>query len=218
LTWSIVRTSGSAAAFHARVVPVPPIRTVWSFSVERAALVLGSSQPDGTIDREACERRGVDVVRRRSGGGAVLLLPGEVTWIDVIVPAGDPLWNDDIGQSMWWLGDVWAEVVRGAGLRDVDVHRGRMVTSVWSRIVCFAGIGPGEVTAGGRKVIGISQRRTRTEARFQCAVLRRWDPTEIVALLAAPRPTVEDLSTHVGVVDVEPLELTDAFLAVLAQR
>ena len=34
----------------------------------------------------ACAAPGVEVVRRRSGGGAVLLVPGEVVWFDVVVP------------------------------------------------------------------------------------------------------------------------------------
>ncbi|MFZ9844209.1 MAG: hypothetical protein ACO3EQ_07685, partial [Ilumatobacteraceae bacterium] len=49
------------------------------------------------------------------------------------------------------------------------------------RAVCFASIGPGEVvrsdTRAGvsRKVVGISQRRTKDAARFQCTVFRKID-------------------------------------------
>ena len=45
-----------------------------------------------------------------------------------------------------------------------------MACTGWCPLVCFAGVGPGEVLAGGRKLVGISQRRTRAGARFQCAV------------------------------------------------
>ena len=54
----------------------------------------------------ACRRAGVDVVRRRSGGGAVLLRPGEVTWIDVIVPAGTLAGPTDVHAPMVWLGQL----------------------------------------------------------------------------------------------------------------
>ena len=63
----------------------------------------------------------------------------------------------------------------------------------WSPLVCFAGVGPGEVLLGRRKLVGISQRRTRNGSRFQCMVHVRWSPDVLVGLLAAPRPTVDEL-------------------------
>jgi hypothetical protein len=89
------------------------------------------------------------------------------------------LWDDDVGRAAFWLGDAWAEAVGdGAG-----VHRGGMVCSALSGRACFAGLGPGEVTIGGRKAVGISQRRTRAGARFQCVAYERWDPAPLVELL-----------------------------------
>jgi hypothetical protein len=58
-----------------------------------------------------------------------------------------------------------------------------MVRSALSDVVCFAGLGPGEVTIGGRKAVGISQRRTREAARFQCVAYERWDPAPLCAAL-----------------------------------
>jgi hypothetical protein len=46
-------------------------------------------------------------------------------------------------------------------------------------------------------VVGISQRRTRGWARFQCAAYLRWDPGALVALLAPPRPPVDALTDTV---------------------
>ena len=87
----------------------------------------------------------MELVRRRSGGGAVLLVPGEVVWVDVIVPAGDPLWDDDVGRATHWLGATWARALAACGLPDATVHRGPMVRTPWSSLVCFSGLGPGEV-------------------------------------------------------------------------
>ena len=53
----------------------------------------------------------------------------------------------------------------------------------WSSLVCFAGLARGEVTAA-RKVVGISQRRTRHGSLFQCACLLRWAPADLLSLLA----------------------------------
>jgi lipoate-protein ligase A len=52
-------------------------------------------------------------------------------------------------------------------------------------LICFGGVGTGEVLdAGGRKVVGISQRRTRDGAWFHGACLRRWDPGPLLDVLA----------------------------------
>jgi lipoate-protein ligase A len=56
--------------------------------------------------------------------------------------------------------------------------------SRWSPLVCFAGLGPGEVLVDGRKVVGLSQRRTRAGARFHCAALRVWDVHALLDTLA----------------------------------
>ena len=56
------------------------------------------------------------------------------------------------------------------------VHRGGLERSSLSDLVCFGGLGPGEVTLHGQKVVGVSQRRTREMARFQCVVHQRWSP------------------------------------------
>jgi lipoate---protein ligase len=214
----IERIRGSAAAFHGRELPPEPGRHLWWFEVDRPAVVLGSTQPEATVDQAACERAGLEVVRRRSGGGAVLLLPDDVIWLDVIIDRSDPCWDDDVGRAMWWIGEAWAQALIELGAQTgaaspLEVHRGGLMSTPWSRQVCFAGLGPGEVTLGGRKVVGISQRRTRGIARFQCAVYRQWRPEVLVDVLTPPRPGLDDLDV-VGVVD---LPVDDVIAAVTAR-
>ena len=177
--WHVERHRGPASVFHARSWPDPLVPTVWVHDVDRPALVLGSAQFDAVVDAEACARAGVEVVRRRSGGGAVLLVPGEVVWVDVLVPPAHERWSDDVGRATWWLGEAWARALGP----DAEVHRGGMVRTAWSSLVCFAGLGPGEVSVGGRKAVGISQRRTRVGARFQAALYRRFDAVGLSGLL-----------------------------------
>jgi lipoate---protein ligase len=213
--WTVEHLSGSAAAFHARELAEPPSRSIWWLTVERPALVLGSTQHTDVVDGDALAAAGVDVVHRRSGGGAVLLVPGDVVWTDVIVPAGDDLWDDDVGRAAHWLGDTWSRALMTCGVVGTEVHRGRLVSAPWSSLVCFAGLGPGEVHVGPRKVVGVSQRRTRGWARFQCALYRRWDPGALVDLLAPPRPSAEELADLVLPVAVAEAELRAAFVAAL---
>lgn len=146
-------------------------------------MVLGSSQGTETADRLACVNAGVEVVRRRSGGGAVLLLPDRVTWLDVIVPAGEPGWSDDVFGPMIWLGRHLATVIEALVDGVVTVHESSMIETQWSRTVCFDGLGAGEVLLDGRKLVGISQRRTRQFARLQCCWYSDYDPDDLVELL-----------------------------------
>ena len=97
--------------------------------------------------------------------------------------ADDPRWEHDVGRSFAWLGGAWVDALGELDVAGAVAHAGPLVRTRWSDLVCFAGLGPGEVTVGGAKVVGISQRRTRAAARFQCGVLHRWDPAALLALL-----------------------------------
>lgn len=214
--FELSRWRGSAGEFHARTLTAPVAPAVWVFDVAAPAVVLGSSQPWAAVDAGACAAAGVEVVKRRSGGGAVLLEPGAVVWFDVIVPpsvlhgAGV---GDDVGASMVWLGRAVAAALGDLGVTGIRVHDGPMVRTPWSATVCFDGVGPGEVLAAGGKLVGISQRRSRAGARFQCAVHTAWSPKALIALLAPPRPTVAELA---GVATLRPAVAPDLPAAVAA--
>ena len=211
--YRLVRSQSTAAEFHARTVPDPAPREIWQHDVTAAALVLGSTQDRSVVDLDACRRANVDIVRRRSGGGAVLLVPDEVTWLDVIVPAGAAGWSDDVHGPMVWLGRHLADAITTAtGAHDVVVHDGPMRTTAWSTLICFDGVGAGEVLVDGRKLVGISQRRTRHAARLQCCWYSTYDPARLVELLApTQRLALDDLAP----VATLPAAHNDAILAAL---
>ena len=210
-TWRVERATAPAAELVARPPPRPAGRTLSLLTVTAPAVVLGSTQPDDVVDRARTASAGLAVARRRSGGGAVLVRPGELLWADVFVPAGDPLWTDDVGRAFRWLGPVWTSALHALGV-DARWHDAPLQETRWSRLVCFAGVGPGEVLVGDRKVVGISQRRTRAGARFHCAALRAWDAQALLAVLALPNDeravaAAELPSVATGIdVDLEELE------------
>jgi lipoate---protein ligase len=216
-TYRLIRSRASASEFHARAVADPAPFEIWQHDVVGPAVVLGSSQPGSVVDAAACAAAGAEIVRRRSGGGAVLLVPGEVTWIDVIVPAGAPGWSDDVHGPMIWLGRHLAAAIGdllGSGARLV-VHERAMHTTPWSSIICFDGLGAGEVTMGGRKLVGISQRRTRHAARLQCCWYSSYRPEDLLALLdVSARPPIADLAAVATV----PQSLADAIPTALLDR
>ena len=116
----------------------------------------------------------------------------------------------DPGRSFAWLGQAWVAALADLGVAGAEVHAGALQCGRFGKQVCFAGIGPGEVTIDGVKVVGLSQRRTRAGARFQCVVHRSWtpepyaaiagvEPDELppVAIVGALSPAIESaLLTH----------------------
>jgi len=189
--WTLQRRRGPAGELHdASVASMQTAgRQVTVLEASTRALVLGASQTPRDVDENAARRAGVDIAHRRSGGSAVLVGPDDVVWVDVFVPAGDVLFQPDISKAARWLGGLWARAVEASATAlkvSATVWDGPMRHNPWSKVVCFAGLGPGEVTIAGRKVVGISQRRTHSGALFQSAALLSWDPTLHATLLTKP--------------------------------
>lgn len=216
--WDVVRAKGDARGFHSHGVPAGAQRSVRLLEVTGSALALGSSQSIDDVDLEAAKRLDVDVFNRQSGGGAVLLDPAAQVWIDVVIGRSDPLWHDDVSVASQWLANVWVTALRSVGIEG-DVHQGAMVTSALSPVVCFAGLAAGEVTVGGAKVVGISQRRTRAGARFQCSVPLRWDAARHAELLApgiaASGCSIDEVHVFPATLGDPAFDLRDAFIEAL---
>ncbi len=128
------------------------------------------------------------------------MAPGAQAWLDIWLPRHDILWDDDVIRSSHWLGALWCRALAALGARHLSVHSGPLARSDWTPLVCFSGVGPGEVTAGAAKVVGVAQRRTREGARFHSVALWRWEPSELIGLLAlAPGEAARAVSALQGV-------------------
>lgn len=165
--------------------PVPTLR--W-YRATTPALVLGRGQGDLAA---GIAGRGLTVATRYSGGGAVLL-DQDLLSLDVLVPSGHPWLDGGPGAVYGPVGRSWAAALHALGVADVAVHAGastaRRRGDARQRLlaaVCYATLGRGEVTAGGRKIVGLAQRRRRPGALVQCGLLRRWRPARLLAALGA---------------------------------
>lgn len=165
--------------------PQPALR--W-YRATDTALVLGRGQR-----REVVRDTRLAVVGRFSGGGAVLMDPG-LLCLDVLLPAGHAWLDGELARPFELVGDAWAHALRELGIQDVTVHRApaqrHLRGTQRQRLlaaVCYATLGRGEVTAAGRKLVGLAQRRRRPGALIQCGLLRQWRPGPLLqALGAAP--------------------------------
>ncbi len=179
--WTFDRWVGSASTLHGRPMPVDGRRRISHLVSRGPAVVLGSTSRDVS---EALTWGGdpVEVVRRRSGGGLVWLDIDSSTWIDVFVPRDDVLHDPDVGRSFDWLGRALAAAFESLGA-DARIHEGAYERGPDEGLVCFEGRGRGEVLVGEKKLVGISQRRTRVGSRFQCVWYRTWRVGALRSLL-----------------------------------
>jgi lipoate---protein ligase len=187
---------GTVRALHeldplaAPSVVSPGVAQVLWLQPTDTAVVLGSRQTPELVDSAECARLGVEVVKRRSGGGAVLIVPDQLVWVDFVAPHG--VVPDDVRGSMIWAGERWRRALGAFAGPEValTVHAGSMETTPWSELVCFAGLGPGEVSLDGRKLVGLSQRRTRHGVRIQGTMYTAPPAIDIARLLRQPKPAV----------------------------
>jgi lipoate-protein ligase A len=150
----------------------------------QTTLVVGSAQTEASINRRACEADGIPVIRRGSGGGAVLCDPGLLE-VDVALPAGHPLLDDDVTESYRFLGQAWIDALATIGIegRLVTVAEARALSDdrrAAARVACYAGLSPYEVVdLDSGKLVGLCQRRRRGAALFQCSLACGQDPAEV---------------------------------------
>lgn len=158
------------------------------------ALVLGVGQPLDDFDAAACQRAGLPIVRRSSGGTAVLADDGLLN-LDVVLPAAHPLGHRDVVRAYAWLGTAltralgrlgWAAcaIAPEEARRDTDVLRAdeRPGTTALRR-TCFGGRSPYEVLVAGRKVVGLCQVRRRAGTLYQVGILLGFDAARLAGLL-----------------------------------
>jgi lipoate-protein ligase A len=175
--WTIERWHAGTQFLHSRPMAVDGIRRISILSFPTPAVVLGSTS-NGIPEHMA--NKNFDVVRRWSGGGKVWLDPIESTWIDVTIPSSDPLWESDLRKSFLWLGQRLKEAFNSQGIFPM-LHEAPLDLGgdpEW----CFSKVGAGELSFHGKKILGISQRRSRLAARFQCVWYRSFESGPFVGL------------------------------------
>jgi hypothetical protein len=185
-SWKLDCFNGSAKDAHEFWPGTLSHRVLKTIYPSGEALVLGSSTPVDLFDERKLSASGIPIVRRSSGGGAVRVGPGAQVWINVYLPAGDPLVVQDLGRSFLWLGRAILDGLKASGLDDCHVNLERRAVTELSKAICFAGVGFGEITVRGKKLVGLAQRRARGVVAFQVALLVRDHQRRLKNFLARP--------------------------------
>ena len=133
--------------------------TLRLFAWEPACLSLGHAQPFADVDTRRLRERGWEVVRRLTGGRAILHTD-ELTY-SVIGSAAEPLLAGGVLESYNRIAQALLLAVKNLGLpvemQEAKTNGAGMIPNP----VCFEVPSTYEITVGGKKLIGSAQARRK---------------------------------------------------------
>jgi lipoate-protein ligase A len=132
--------------------------TLRLYAWEPACLSLGHAQPFTDVDSRRLRERGWEVVRRMTGGRAILHTD-EITY-SVIAPLNEPRVEGSVLESYNRLAQALLLAVRNLGL-SVEMKEGRANGNEAANPVCFEAPSAYEITVHGKKLIGSAQARRK---------------------------------------------------------
>jgi lipoyl(octanoyl) transferase len=178
-----------------------------------ACLSLGRNQPArGCYEPGAIHARGLEVVRRPTGGRAVL--HGRELTYSVVLP--DRL----LGGPRQCYATVNRALLRGLlllGVPAVLQPRGVGSATIPPLVFCFPEPTEGEVVLGGRKLVGSAQCRERGVLLQHGSLLLEDDQADVGALLRDPPPPPAEERAATLADALDPLPTWDALVEALLQ-
>jgi len=186
-----------------RLIIHPPASGAWNMAVDEAltesvaagasqpalrfyawqpgCLSLGYAQPAADVDNERLSAHGWDVVRRLTGGRAILHID-ELTY-SIVTPLNDPRVEGGVIESYRRLSEG---LIVGLSRLGVAVHAGRADPKAhrFDGPVCFEVPSDYEITAQGKKLLGSAQTRRKGVALQHGALPLTGDVARICDALA----------------------------------
>ena len=181
----------------------PP--TLRFFAWQPPAVSLGYGQPlDGRIDLDAAAALGISLVRRPTGGSAILHEGPdlEVTY-SVTAAAPDFAGADDLLATYRWIGRALEAGLRRLGA-PVDMVPVQPSDPAAMPAFCFARTGSYELEVGGLKLVGSAQRRQGAGFLQHGAVLLGAAPDRLRRVFPAERDPLGGMTTLEAVLGRRP--------------
>ena len=196
-TWRLIETPPAKGAWNMAVdeailesvYTADSIPTLRLYAWEPACLSLGHVQPFAEVNTEALSKNGWDVVRRPTGGRAILHVD-ELTYA-VIAPQSEPRVSGGVLESYLRLSQALLRALQIIGLSPEVNEKKATTDPKQPNPVCFEVPSNYEITVGGKKLVGSAQAR-RKEGILQHGTLPLYgDLTRIITALkfkdVAPR-------------------------------
>ena len=188
-----------------RLILTPPARGAWNMAVDEAVLEhigrgdslptlrlyawdpaclsLGHAQPIADVDLARLRARGWEVVRRLTGGRAILHTD-ELTY-SVTGSAAEPVLAGSVLESYNRLAQALLFAVKSLGLPvEMKEAAGRTGSVTNTNPVCFEVPSSYEITVGGKKLIGSAQARKKEVVLQHGSLPLTGDLTRICQALA----------------------------------
>jgi lipoate-protein ligase A len=180
--------------------------TVRFYGWHPATVSLGYAQAfDDAVDRACCAVLGIGLVRRPTGGSAILHEPPEreVTY-SVVAREGDFPGAEDVLETYRVLGQG---LVAGLGRLGVAAELAPLVRGRSDRTpaFCFGRAGAYEIAVGGRKLVGSAQRRQRGCFLQHGSILLDVDPARIRAVFPREADPMAGMTTLAEVLGSAPV-------------
>jgi lipoate-protein ligase A len=172
----------------------PP--TVRFFAWDPATVSLGYGQPlDGRVDLDAARAMGLGVVRRPTGGSAILHEgPSLELTYSVTGAAGDFPGADDLLATYRWIGTALEAALTALGA-PVAMVAAQPSDPRSMPAFCFARTGSYELEIGGLKVVGSAQRRQGTGFLQHGAVMLAADRERLARVFPGARDPLAGMTT-----------------------
>ena len=143
---------------HAQAGGGESLPTLRLYAWNPACLSLGHAQPFADVDTARLQARGWEVVRRPTGGRAILHTD-ELTY-SVTGSAEEPVLSGSVLESYNRIAQALLLAVKNLGL-PVEMKEGQSNGNTTPNPVCFEVPSTYEITVGGKKLIGSAQARKK---------------------------------------------------------
>jgi len=182
------------------------------YSWSSPTLSFGRNQKTASYDRDALDSSGIAVVRRPTGGRAILH-HREITY-SVTAPVSP---GESIAAEYAWINALLLRALRAMGVdAEIATRSGRAPAP--DANPCFATATPGEITAGGRKLVGSAQYREHGAMLQHGSILVSDDQSSLAGLAggspAVPPATLERALGRAP----HPSELYDALCSAMTEE
>lgn len=186
------------------------VARVYSWSAP--TLSFGRNQRTTGYDRDELDRAGLAVVRRPTGGRAILH-HREITY-SVTAPA-EP--EESIAAAYSWINELLLAALRSLGV-DARIAGPTGRAPVPDENPCFATATPGEITLDGRKLVGSAQYREDGALLQHGSILVSDDQSSLAALAGAGPPPPPATLEHALGRSPHPGELYDALRSAMSDE
>jgi len=155
------------------------------------AVSLGRHQSVSEVDRTAIAARGYELVRRPTGGRAILHVD-ELTY-SVTAPVDEPRMRGGVMDAYLRLSTALVAGLHNVGLADADKAPGSARAGRDVSAACFETPSAYEITAGGRKLMGSAQSRRAGYVLQHGSLPLTGDITRLIDVLALSPAEAEEL-------------------------